>query len=69
MTRAGRQFRGAASNRPLMSAAMLQALGIVRFLDLPTDLPWGATSATFEDLYGNVFVVESPRRAPSGEKH
>jgi len=31
----------------------------VRFVETPVDQPWGVTEAMFEDLYGNVFVVES----------
>lgn len=31
----------------------------VRFTDPPQRQPWGTTQATFTDLYGNVFVVES----------
>ncbi len=31
----------------------------VRFTELPVDQPWGVTEAHFEDLYGNIFVVES----------
>jgi len=37
----------------------------VKFIEQPVEQPWGVTEAQFEDLYGNVFVVESPRRAPS----
>jgi catechol 2,3-dioxygenase-like lactoylglutathione lyase family enzyme len=40
----------------------------VKFTELPVDQPWGVTEAHFEDLYGNVFVVESPRPTPSGAK-
>jgi catechol 2,3-dioxygenase-like lactoylglutathione lyase family enzyme len=35
----------------------------VRFTAAPKTQPWGASQAIFEDLYGNVFVVES---APAG---
>ena len=31
----------------------------VHFIKPPADQPWGTTQATFEDLYGNVFVAES----------
>jgi len=40
----------------------------VKFTELPIDQPWGVTEAHFEDLYGNVFVVESSRAAPGGPK-
>jgi catechol 2,3-dioxygenase-like lactoylglutathione lyase family enzyme len=40
----------------------------VKFAELPVDQPWGVTEAHFEDLYGNVFVVESHRSTPSGAK-
>jgi catechol 2,3-dioxygenase-like lactoylglutathione lyase family enzyme len=40
----------------------------VKFTEVPVDQPWGVTEAHFEDLYGNVFVVESPRPTPSGAK-
>jgi hypothetical protein len=33
----------------------------IKFTELPVDQPWGVTDAHFEDLYGNIFVVESPR--------
>jgi Txe/YoeB family toxin of Txe-Axe toxin-antitoxin module len=36
----------------------------VKFLEKPAEQPWGV-KAQFEDLYGNVFVVWSPRRTPS----
>jgi len=36
----------------------------VKFIDKPTDEPWGV-KAQFEDLYGNVFVINSSKRAPS----
>jgi len=39
----------------------------VKFLSSPADEVWG-TYAMIEDLYGNVFVVQSPRQAPSGTK-
>jgi catechol 2,3-dioxygenase-like lactoylglutathione lyase family enzyme len=35
----------------------------VKFLEQPSEQPWGV-KAQFEDLYGNVFVVSSPRRTP-----
>ncbi|HSS20415.1 MAG TPA: DUF1579 family protein [Pyrinomonadaceae bacterium] len=34
----------------------------VKFVEPPTDEPWGTVQAIFEDLYGNIFVVESPRQ-------
>jgi catechol 2,3-dioxygenase-like lactoylglutathione lyase family enzyme len=34
----------------------------IKFVETPVDQPWGVTEAMFEDLYGNVFVVESFRR-------
>ncbi|MBZ5554651.1 MAG: VOC family protein [Acidobacteriia bacterium] len=40
----------------------------VKFPAVPVDQPWGVTEAQFEDLYGNTFVVESPRPKPSGAK-
>jgi catechol 2,3-dioxygenase-like lactoylglutathione lyase family enzyme len=40
----------------------------VKFVELPVDQPWGVTEAQFQDLYGNVFVVQSPRRTPSAAK-
>lgn len=40
----------------------------VRFTELPLNQPWGVTEAHFEDLYGNVFVVQSPRPAQRGAK-
>jgi hypothetical protein len=40
----------------------------VKFTELPIDQPWGVTEAHFEDLYGNVFVVESYRSTPGGPK-
>lgn len=41
----------------------------VKFVEIPVDQPWGVTEAMFEDLYGNVFVVESfrPRQHSSNE--
>jgi uncharacterized glyoxalase superfamily protein PhnB len=36
----------------------------VKFVENPVDEPWGMTEAMFEDLYGNIFVVESPRPKP-----
>ena len=33
-----------------------------------TDLIWGSTEAMFEDLYGNVFVVESHKQKPPATK-
>ncbi|MDD5544796.1 MAG: VOC family protein [Acidobacteriia bacterium] len=41
----------------------------VKFPETPVDQPWGVTEAQFEDLYGNVFVVKSPRPTTSGVKH
>jgi catechol 2,3-dioxygenase-like lactoylglutathione lyase family enzyme len=32
-----------------------------RFVETPVEQPWGVTEAMFEDLYGNLFVVESFR--------
>lgn len=40
----------------------------VKFSEVPVDQPWGVTEAQFEDLYGNVFVVQSHRDAPAGAK-
>jgi catechol 2,3-dioxygenase-like lactoylglutathione lyase family enzyme len=40
----------------------------VRFTELPVDQPWGVTEAHFEDLYGNVFVVQSRRPAQNEAK-
>ena len=40
----------------------------VKFTELPVDQPWGVTEAHFQDLYGNVFVVESPKQTPSAAK-
>ena len=40
----------------------------VKFTELPVDQPWGVTEAHFEDLYGNVFVVQSARPRPNGAK-
>src|ERR1043166_669974 len=34
----------------------------VKFLELPADKRWGTVQAVFEDLYGNIFVVEGPQR-------
>lgn len=31
----------------------------VKFDETPVDQPWGVTEAMFEDLYGNLFVVQS----------
>jgi predicted enzyme related to lactoylglutathione lyase len=31
----------------------------VKFVASPKTQPWGTSQATFEDLYGNIFVVES----------
>jgi uncharacterized glyoxalase superfamily protein PhnB len=31
----------------------------VKFVENPVDEVWGSTEAMFEDLYGNIFVVES----------
>jgi len=43
----------------------------VKFVEMPVDQPaWGVTEAMFEDLYGNVFVIQSPRpkeRLPRSE--
>jgi len=36
----------------------------VKFVEDPVDEVWGSTEAMFEDLYGNVFVVESSRPKP-----
>ena len=36
----------------------------VKFIEPPVEQPWGAVQAVFEDLYGNIFVVESPLRRP-----
>ena len=36
----------------------------IKFVETPVDQPWGVTEAMFEDLYGNVFVVESFRSKP-----
>jgi uncharacterized glyoxalase superfamily protein PhnB len=33
----------------------------VKFVENPVDQPWGVTEAMFEDLYGNLFVVQSSR--------
>lgn len=33
----------------------------VKFVEKPVDQPWGSTEAMFEDLYGNIFVVQSSR--------
>lgn len=35
----------------------------VKFIAPPKTQPWGTTQASFQDLYGNVFVVESPGKA------
>ncbi len=35
----------------------------VKFLSPPRKQPWGTSQAVFEDLYGNVFVVESAAAA------
>jgi len=37
----------------------------VKFVENPVDQPWGVTEAMFEDLYGNVFVIESFRPKPA----
>jgi catechol 2,3-dioxygenase-like lactoylglutathione lyase family enzyme len=34
----------------------------VKFVENPVDQAWGVTEAMFEDLYGNVFVIQSLRR-------
>jgi uncharacterized glyoxalase superfamily protein PhnB len=36
----------------------------VKFVESPVDQPWGVAEAMFEDLYGNLFVVESFRSKP-----
>ena len=36
----------------------------VKFVEDPVDEVWGSTEAMFEDLYGNIFVVESHRPKP-----
>ena len=36
----------------------------IKFIERPIDEPWGVTEAMFEDLYGNVFVVENFRAIP-----
>src|SRR2546430_10733440 len=37
----------------------------VKFVETPVNQPaWGVTEAMFEDLYGNVFVVQSSRPKP-----
>ena len=41
----------------------------IKFVETPVDQPWGVTEAMFEDLYGNVFVVESFRSKPGSSKH
>ena len=51
-----RKFYAAASNRG------------VKFVENPVDEVWGATEAMFEDLYGNIFVVESRRPNPRTSK-
>ena len=33
----------------------------VKFIEPPTNQPWGTVQAIFADPYGNIFVVESPR--------
>jgi catechol 2,3-dioxygenase-like lactoylglutathione lyase family enzyme len=40
----------------------------VKFVENPVDEVWGSTEAMFEDLYGNIFVVESSRPKRSGSK-
>jgi catechol 2,3-dioxygenase-like lactoylglutathione lyase family enzyme len=40
----------------------------VNFVETPVDQPWGVTEAMFEDLYGNLFVVESFRPRRDGSK-
>lgn len=37
----------------------------VKFIETPVDQPWGVSEAMFEDLYGNLFVVESFRPKPN----
>jgi predicted enzyme related to lactoylglutathione lyase len=36
----------------------------IKFLETPVEQPWGVTEAMFQDLYGNIFVVESFRKQP-----
>lgn len=36
----------------------------VKFVETPVDEVWGVTEAMFQDLYGNIFVVESPQPIP-----
>jgi uncharacterized glyoxalase superfamily protein PhnB len=38
----------------------------VKFVENPVEEPWGSTEAMFEDLYGNIFVVESHGPKPGG---
>ena len=40
----------------------------VKFVERPVDEVWGVTEAMFEDLYGNIFVVQSARPKPSASK-
>jgi len=40
----------------------------VKFVENPVDEVWGSTEAMFEDLYGNVFVVESHKQKPPASK-
>lgn len=37
----------------------------VKFIETPVDQPWGVSEAMFEDLYGNLFVVESFQPKPN----
>jgi uncharacterized glyoxalase superfamily protein PhnB len=40
----------------------------VKFVENPVDEVWGSTEAMFEDLYGNIFVVESHKQKPRASK-
>jgi uncharacterized glyoxalase superfamily protein PhnB len=42
----------------------LRARG-VKFVEPPKTQPWGTVQAVLQDLYGNLFVVESPAKARS----
>ncbi|HKF52321.1 MAG TPA: VOC family protein [Candidatus Acidoferrales bacterium] len=37
----------------------------VKFVEKPVDEVWGVTEAMFEDLYGNIFVIQSTRPKPT----
>jgi len=37
----------------------------VKFVEKPIDEIWGVTEAMFQDLYGNIFVVQSTRPKPT----